>query len=317
MSTRSIATPAAWQAILDQLPHPHALQSWAWGAFKSRWGWSAHPLVLAEEEGHAAALILKRQLPFTPFSILYAPKGPLLDYQNPALRQRVLAQLEQLARQEKALLIKIDPDVPQATGFEPAEIDPIGTTLVSELQARGWLFSQEQVQFRNTVLLDLTRSEEDLLAAMKQKTRYNIRLAAKKGIVIRPGTPDDFPLLVAMYRETAAGMALQFALRAITWMPGKPFTRRDWLSRYWLSMKGSRWRGCYWCARDRRFCICMVRLRRRSGRACPIIYSSGKLFAGPKPRDVLPTIFGVHPMNLLKRIGCGGSGASKKGLTVR
>jgi len=203
---RLITNGAEWQAIVNRLPNGHALQSQSWGEFKSRWGWKAQYWVQNERsEGvNAAALILKRAIPFTPFSILYAPKGPLLDYHDPALRQTVLSQLEQLARSERAILIKIDPDVPQATGFEPAEPHPVGTAFVSELQARGWLFSQEQVQFRNTVLLDLTRSEEDLLAAMKQKTRYNIRLAAKKGITIRPGTPTDFPALVEMYRETAA-----------------------------------------------------------------------------------------------------------------
>lgn len=203
---RLITNGEEWQKIAAALPNGHALQSGAWGEFKSRWGWSARYWVLDEgEKGvNAAALVLKRPIPFTPFSILYAPKGPMLDYSNVTLRQKVVGQLEQLAQRERAILIKIDPDVPAATGFDPAVPDPVGTAWTGELQTRGWLFSQEQVQFRNTVLLDLTRSEDDLLAAMKQKTRYNIRLAAKKDIVIRPGTPADFPVLVAMYRETAA-----------------------------------------------------------------------------------------------------------------
>lgn len=203
---RLITNPVEWQGILNQLPHIHALQSWAWGEFKSRWGWSARYWVLAEgKEGvNAAALILKRPIPFTPFSILYVPKGPLLDYHDPALWPTVLSQLERVAYRERAILIKIDPDVSQATGYDPAVPEPLGTAFMADLQARGWLFSQEQVQFRNTVLLDLTRSEDELLAAMKQKTRYNIRLAAKKGIIIRPGTSADFPALVTMYRETAA-----------------------------------------------------------------------------------------------------------------
>lgn len=203
---RAVTNPAEWQRIMAALPNGHALQSWAWGAFKSRWGWSARYWVLAEGKGgvNAAALVLKRTIPFTPFSILYTPKGPILDYSDPTLRQKVLGQLERLAQREQAILIKMDPDVPQATGFDPAESHPVGVMFVDELKARGWLFSQEQVQFRNTVLLDLTHSEEELLAAMKQKTRYNIRLAAKKEIVVRLGTPDDFPTLVAMYRETAA-----------------------------------------------------------------------------------------------------------------
>ncbi len=53
---------------------------------------------------------------------------------------------------------------------------------------RGWKFSQDQIQFRNTVLIDLSPSEDEMLARMKQKTRYNIRLAQKKGVTVRVGT---------------------------------------------------------------------------------------------------------------------------------
>jgi peptidoglycan pentaglycine glycine transferase (the first glycine) len=201
---------AAWQDVLAKLPNPHPLQSWPWGAFKARWGWSGTPLVLDihdETEGRpplAAALVLKRQAPRLPFSILYVSKGPILDYNNPALRRVVLAQLEQLARAEKAIFVKIDPDVVDSWGLEEERHSPIGSKFVEELHFRGWRFSNDQVQFRNTVELYLDRSEEELLAGMKQKTRYNIRLAGRKGVSVRLGDPEDFNAIATMYLETAA-----------------------------------------------------------------------------------------------------------------
>jgi lipid II:glycine glycyltransferase (peptidoglycan interpeptide bridge formation enzyme) len=103
-------------------------------------------------------------------------------------------------------LLKIDPDV--VVGFgEPATPDAkdrlMGAALIEELKHTGWRFSDEQVQFRNTVTLDLTKTEDELLAAMKQKTRYNVRLAGRKGVIVRRGSADDFEMLYQMYAETA------------------------------------------------------------------------------------------------------------------
>ncbi|MFZ0545214.1 MAG: peptidoglycan bridge formation glycyltransferase FemA/FemB family protein [Candidatus Promineifilaceae bacterium] len=200
----------SWHDAIMTLPNPHPLQSWQWGQFKSRWGWSAIPLLLdlGQQPGQkpplAAAMVLKRKVPQLPFSILYVPKGPLLNYNDPALRRVVLAQLEQLARREKAIFVKIDPDVVFSWGLDEDERrSPIGRKFIEELQHRGWRFSDDQIQFRNTVELDLERPSDDLLAAMKSKTRYNIRLAGRKDVVIRRGTPADFPTIASMYMETA------------------------------------------------------------------------------------------------------------------
>ncbi len=89
-------------------------------------------------------------------------------------------------------------------GTESERPASAGETVRAELQKRGWRFSDEQIQFRNTVLLDVSQPEEELLARMKQKTRYNVRLAARKGVRVRRGTPADWPLLYRMYAETAA-----------------------------------------------------------------------------------------------------------------
>ena len=202
-----------WNTLIASFPKPHILQTWQWGEIKSRFGWTPSYRVWGDEYNpDAAALILQREIPLAGFAarlrVLYAPKGPLLrDWGNGNLRKQVLDDLQELARQRGAIFLKIDPDVELGSGVpgEPkAESNPLGGALQSELQARGWRYSAEQIQFRNTVLIDLTVSEDKMLARMKQKTRYNIRFAARKGVSVRIGTANDFELLYRMYAETSA-----------------------------------------------------------------------------------------------------------------
>jgi lipid II:glycine glycyltransferase (peptidoglycan interpeptide bridge formation enzyme) len=136
-------------------------------------------------------------------SILYVPKGPVLPYEDARLRREVLAQLEQLARKQRAIFIKIDPDVARSRGLEPVVPESTGEEFLADLQNRGWQFSDDQIQFRNTVELDLQRDEDEILGAMKSKTRYNIRLAGRKEVLVRRGTPADFRLIADMYETTA------------------------------------------------------------------------------------------------------------------
>lgn len=195
-----------WESALASLPSPHVLQSWEWGEFKSRWGWSAERLLwLNDEHPVAAAQVLARSIPRTPWRFLYVSKGPALDYSNFDLASQVLTDLETYARQHKALFIKIDPDVPRQWGESQPEtqLDPVGTAILDMLNRRGWRYSPEQIQFRNTILLDLRAEPDVLLARMKSKWRYNIRLAERKDVKVRCGTAGDLPLFYRMYAETA------------------------------------------------------------------------------------------------------------------
>ncbi len=192
-----VTDPARWNQLAAALPGAHILQTWEWGALKGRYGWGSEHFVW--EGGRAAAQILTRSALGGLLKVMYVPKGPLLDWSDDALAAQVLADLQALARRRGALLLKLDPDL--ADGDEAP--DAPGARVRECLAARRWVFSPDQVQFRNTVTLDLRRSEAELLAAMKQKTRYNVRLAQKKGVGVRPGAAADFPLLYRMYAETS------------------------------------------------------------------------------------------------------------------
>lgn len=194
MQAVAIDDRAAWNQTLLRLPSPHVLQSWEWGAFKSQHGWSATRWALQDAGGtpRAAALVLRRRFARLPLSLLYLPKGPILDHADAEAWDGVFIHLERLARRQWAIFVKIDPDV---------SADESGIT--GRLLARGWRVSPEQIQFRNTMTLDLTQDEETLLAGMKSKWRYNVRLAGRRGVVVRSGTASDLPLLYDMYRETA------------------------------------------------------------------------------------------------------------------
>jgi lipid II:glycine glycyltransferase (peptidoglycan interpeptide bridge formation enzyme) len=130
-----------------------------------------------------------------------------LDWQNSGIRNKVLESIESYCRKRKAIFIKIDPEVDLGTGVPAsatAQENSLGQELTNALTSRGWRFSNEQVQFKNTVLIDLTGSEEDWMSRMKQKTRYNIRLAQRSDVNVRQGRLDDLPNLYHMYAQTAA-----------------------------------------------------------------------------------------------------------------
>ncbi len=208
-----------WNELISQLPDPHFLQTFEWGQVKVKYGWVPYYAIWTEDGKFsvssndqlpvtkvvAAALILKRTA-LRRFSIFYTPKGPLMDWTNESLRKRMLDDLQSFAKKQGAIFLKLDPDVILGRGV-PASVDEVtensGQAVMSELRRRGWVESSDQIQFRNTVMVDLSASEEDILMRMKQKTRYNVRLAEKKGVTVRVGALEDLPVLYKMYAETS------------------------------------------------------------------------------------------------------------------
>jgi peptidoglycan pentaglycine glycine transferase (the first glycine) len=205
LESRVIADPCEWNKAILSLANTHVLQSWEWGEFKAKHGWTPRRILFYERGAIcAAAQILRRPLPHTPHGIAYVPKGPLLDYSNRTLFDQTLAALELIAREERAIFIKIDPDIRLSDAKPEADAAGALANLVGPLSSRRWRTSHEQIQFKNTVLLDLAPSEEKLLLAMKPKTRYNIRLAQKRGVTITAATHDDLHSFYEMYSETSA-----------------------------------------------------------------------------------------------------------------
>ena len=205
-------TGSEWNTLVSRLSSAHLLQSWEWAGVKAAYGWKPMPVFWPNTNGgaDAAAMVLKRQVLSRGFAarlcILYIPKGPLLASSDASLTARVLDELQGFARKQGAILLKVDPDVVLGLGV-PGEADAqelgIGGAFRDDLTRRGWRLSGDQIQFKNTVMIDLEPSESELLERMKQKTRYNVRLAERKGVVVRSGTLQDLELLYRMYAETS------------------------------------------------------------------------------------------------------------------
>ncbi len=197
-----------WNAWITALPDAHLLQSWQWGQFKQAYGWQPIPHTWQDPSGGTcgAALVLQRIVSPLKLGVMYVPRGPVLDWTDRVARSRGLAELEKLARSARAIFLKIDPEVIVGTGVpgqDGSTNSATGAELVAELAQRGWRYSDEQVQFKNTVIMDLTESEDAWLARLKQKARYNLRLGEKRGVNVRIGTAQDLAFLYKMYAETS------------------------------------------------------------------------------------------------------------------
>lgn len=154
----------------------HVLQTRAWGDLKARFGWEA--------DNTASPLMLYRRLPLG-LRLAYVPRGP-----KPTAAQ--LTALSTAARRRGAFMLKLEPDVEDTPDA------------VADLLALGLQPSPHAIQPRRSIVIDLAGSADDVLARMKQKTRYNIRLSEKKGVSARLGTAADLLAFNALMHETGS-----------------------------------------------------------------------------------------------------------------
>jgi peptidoglycan pentaglycine glycine transferase (the first glycine) len=180
-----ILNHTTWDQFVAHHASGHLLQTWAWGDLKEQFGWRAIRL----GSSRTGQLLAGAQILFLPippaFSLAYIPKGPLLDWTDAAQTSAFLSDLHRLCRSQRSVFLKIEPNIPDS-----AELRNL-------IARHGFGLSPFTVQPPRTILVDITPCADDILASMKQKTRYNIRLAARKGVTIRLGTSHDLP---AFYR---------------------------------------------------------------------------------------------------------------------
>lgn len=133
-----------------------------------------------------------RRLPYGIGNIAYVPRGPVVDWDNEEYADAILKTTAKLAQRKGALALIIEPDL-----FDTPSDDHL-------LRRCGMTPLPFSVQPRRTSLINLDVDEEvDILSAMKQKTRYNIGLARRKGITVRSGSVEDAALFYELMQATA------------------------------------------------------------------------------------------------------------------
>lgn len=260
----AIVNVSEWEKFLQAHPQAHILQTGAWGALKSAFGWQPVYFI----SGDAGAQVLFRRLP-AGLSIAYVPRGPVGKDWLPLWRE-----ILPYCRKHGAVVLKVEPDA-----WEEEE-DHL------TLQMPGFIPEGIPVQPRRTLVVSLEGSEEDWLARMKQKTRYNIRLAERKGVIVQPsqdiegfhrmmtltGARDGFgvhsreyyqraydlfhplgmaELLVALYDGKPLASLMVFARGERAWYFYGASTdeERNRMPTYLLQWEAMRWaasRGCRW-----------------------------------------------------------------------
>jgi peptidoglycan pentaglycine glycine transferase (the first glycine) len=163
-----IVDRSSWSEFLSSCPQAHILQSPAWGKLKAAYGWTPAWLI----NGSLGAQVLFQDLPLG-FTVAYITRGPVVS-QGPVFGNAHWAafqdDIDSVCREHKAVFLKIEPDGWMEEAEEPRE---------------GWKLSSHSIQPPRTIVVSLEGAEDQILERMKSKTRYNIRLADRKGVSVR------------------------------------------------------------------------------------------------------------------------------------
>jgi len=186
--------------FLQTHPKGHFLQSPEWAKVKKEWD---NEIILVEDqEGNikGSLSVLIRKVPLFKTTILYAPRGPVCDIYDKETLLKLTENVKELAKKHNAMILRIDPDIKSDDIEFRKIIEELGYTVKDDIKK----FS-DGIQPRYVFRLDVKdKTEEELLASFHEKTRYNIRLAKRKGVTIKEGTRDDLKDFHKIMMETGS-----------------------------------------------------------------------------------------------------------------
>jgi peptidoglycan pentaglycine glycine transferase (the first glycine) len=179
-----------WDRLVSQDPNGHLLQTWDWGELKGAFGWTPWRVAVEQDGVFAAgAQVLYRKL--GPLTMAYIPKGPVFCSEDSEVEQALWQAVHAHSRRMRSISLKVEPEW---RDDEPGRH--------AWLVRHGFGPSVRTIQPRRTVIVDLSDDEETILARMKVKWRYNIRLSERKGIQVREAGRDGMPLFYDLLRVT-------------------------------------------------------------------------------------------------------------------
>jgi len=195
--------PPGWDDAAVRSPGGHVLQSSAWANLREAQGWRAEFVPMGDPL--PVALVLWRALPGGQ-RIGYVPRGPIVA--GPPQLAAALARLATIARERRAVFLKVDPEIDADAAAVP-------------LRAAGFRRAPDIQPVIATLELDLSPDEDTLFGALEKDTRWSVRQAEKRGVSVREASGDrDLRALYELYAET--GRRAGFITR--TW----DYYRRMW-----------------------------------------------------------------------------------------
>ena len=190
-------TLAEFEAFVCAHPKGHFLQSHKWSAVKGSWKWEG----LLSRDAHGcvrgALSVLIRRVPVTPFTLMYGARGPVCDSHDRAALADLTEGARVLAKKHNAYALRLDPDISNSD-----------TEFVEVMKGLGYRHQPgnknfEGVQPCYVFRLDVrNKTEDDLLGAFAQKTRYNLRLSERKGVSVKLCGEEALPDFARLMRDT-------------------------------------------------------------------------------------------------------------------
>ena len=195
MEAHIITGRQQWNEFVAASKCCNITQSFEWGELAPHLCAEAMYAGVVDEQGNlcAAMLVLISTAPVLHRTYFYAPRGPVIDDPDSPAMTVLLNFVKAEARKRGAFMLKIEPSV--------ADNDE---RWLNALQRRGFRTTPYASHIRDEWVLDIRPDEKKLLADMKEKWRYNIRLAARKGVTVRRGEGQaDVDSFYRIYRTTS------------------------------------------------------------------------------------------------------------------
>lgn len=173
-------TLAEYESFVQSHPKGNFAQSSLWGKQKPMWRWQA--VAVRGEDGKikGSLALMTRPVPGIGRTLMYGCRGPVCDLDDADTLSQLIAGARALAKENRAYVIKIDPDVPSSNTKFAAMLHELG------FRSKDGGKNFEAIQPRYVFRLDVAgKTEDELLAGFHQKWRYNIRLAERRGVTVR------------------------------------------------------------------------------------------------------------------------------------